>query len=138
MNKKDIRWKQRFENFKMAFQRLCEAIETIQKYPDNLLLQAGVIQTYEFTFELAWKTLKDYLENEGFDVPSPRKTMRQAFQAGYLKNIDLWLQALADRNKTSHAYDEEMSREVVQNIREKYFHIIRDLYLLFEKELNHD
>lgn len=80
MEQIDIRWKQRFQNFDKAFFRLTGAIRIVKGEPGNVLLQAGLIQTYEFTFELAWKTLKDYLEAEGFTVPSPRATLRQAFQ----------------------------------------------------------
>ena len=85
----DVRWKQRFQNFDKAFKRLTDAIQIIRNDPDNVLLQAGLIQTYEFTFELAWKTLKDYLEMEGFMVPSPRATLRQAFQCGYIQQGDV-------------------------------------------------
>ncbi len=65
-NNQDIRWKQRFQNYEKAFKRLSRAIEVVRVTPDDDLLQSGLVQTYEYTFELAWKTLKDYLEMEGF------------------------------------------------------------------------
>ncbi len=124
----DVRWKQRFQNFDKAFKRLADAILIIRKDPDNVLLQAGLIQTYEFTFELAWKTLKDYLEMEGFTVPSPRATLRQAFQCGYIQQGDVWLKALNDRNLTAHTYDDEVAKEVIADIQQTYYFLLKDLH----------
>lgn len=128
MEQQDIRWKQRFQNFGKAFYRLEEAVKIVQKEPDNFVLQAGLIQIYEFTFELAWKTLKDFLEEEGFTLASPKATLRQAFQSGYIENGDLWLKALNDRNLTVHTYDDELAAEVIKDIEENYFQLLRDLY----------
>lgn len=124
----DVRWKQRFQNFDKAFKRLADAILIIRNDPDNVLLQAGLIQTYEFTFELAWKTLKDYLEMEGFTVPSPRATLRQAFQCGYIQLGDVWLKALNDRNLTAHTYDDEVAKEVIADIQQTYYFLLKDLH----------
>lgn len=124
----DVRWKQRFQNFDKAFKRLADAILIIRNDPDNVLLQAGLIQTYEFTFELAWKTLKDYLEMEGFMVPSPRATLRQAFQCGYIQQGDVWLKALNDRNLTAHTYDDEVAKEVIADIQQTYYFLLKDLH----------
>lgn len=135
MENLDIRWKQRFQNFEKAYRRLRHAIEVVKKEPDNEVLTAGLIQTYEFTFELAWKTLKDYLEMEGFTVPSPRSTIRQAFQSGYLQNAEDWMQALNDRNLTTHTYDEQIAAKVIGDINQKYFFILEDLYLYLQKML---
>lgn len=135
MGTPDIRWKQRFQNFEKAFARLEHAIIVVKKEPDNEVLTAGLIQTYEFTFELAWKTLKDYLEMEGFDVPSPRSTIRQAFQSGYIHNAEDWMQALNDRNLTTHTYDDQIAAKVIGDINEKYFFILQELYLYLKAEL---
>lgn len=124
----DVRWKQRFQNFDKAFKRLTDAIQIIRNDPDNVLLQAGLIQTYEFTFELAWKTLKDYLEMEGFTVSSPRATLRQAFQSGYIQQGDVWLKALNDRNLTAHTYDDEVAKEVIADIQQTYYFLLKDLH----------
>lgn len=124
----DVRWKQRFQNFDKAFKRLTDAIQIIRNDPDNVLLQAGLIQTYEFTFELAWKTLKDYLEMEGFTVPSPRATLRQAFQCGYIQQGDVWLKALNDRNLTAHTCDDEVAKEVIADIQQTYYFLLKDLH----------
>lgn len=129
------RWKLRFANFEKAFNRLVNATKQIENDPDNELLQAGLVQTYEFTFELAWKTLKDYLEEEGYDVPSPRETIKQAFQSGYIKDGNLWIKALNSRNEIAHIYNEAVADEVSADIQEKYQFMLRDLYHFLKKEL---
>lgn len=132
----DIRWKQRFQNFEKAINKLSEAIKEVKKDNyKNEILQAGLIQIYEFTFELAWKTLKDYLENEGYNVPTPKKTLRQAYQSGVINDGALWIKALDDRNKTSHIYNEIIAKEVVKDIIEKYYPIIEELYQKLKNEL---
>ena len=134
MEENDIRWKQRFQNFDKAFHRLERAVNIVRQNPDNDLLQAGLIQTYEFTFELAWKTLKDYLESEGFTVPSPKATIRQAFQSGYIQHGDNWMKALNDRNLTTHTYDEDIANEVVYDIETTYFNLLKELHQWFQKQ----
>ena len=135
METTDIRWKQRFQNFEKAYKRLKHAIDVVKNEPDNEVLTAGLIQTYEFTFELSWKTLKDYLEMEGFDVPSPRSTIRQAFQSGYIQNAEDWMQALNDRNLTTHTYDDQIAAKVIGDINEKYFFILEELYQSLKAKL---
>lgn len=132
----DIRWKQRFQNYEKAFNRLSRAIEIVRITPDDDLLQSGLVQTYEYTFELAWKTLKDYLEMEGFLLRSPRETIRQGFQSGYITNAEDWLQALADRNLTVHIYDDEIIARVLKDIYERYFFILQEFYNNFKKRIN--
>lgn len=133
---KDIRWKQRFQNYEKAFNRLSRAIEIVKHIPDDDLLQSGLVQTYEYTFELAWKTLKDYLEMEGFLLRSPRETIRQGFQSGYITNAEDWLQALADRNLTVHIYDDEIISRVLNDINERYFFILQEFYTYFKAKTN--
>lgn len=132
----DIRWKQRFQNYEKAFNRLSRAIEIVRITPDDDLLQFGLVQTYEYTFELAWKTLKDYLEMEGFLLRSPRETIRQGFQSGYITNAEDWLQALADRNLTVHIYDDEIIARVLKDIYERYFFILQEFYNNFKTRIN--
>lgn len=128
----DIRWKQRFQNYEKAFGRLARAIEVVKATPDDDLLQSGLVQTYEYTFELAWKTLKDYLESEGFLLRSPRETIRQGFQSGYIANAEDWLQALADRNLIDHIYDDEVMARVLKDIFERYFFILQEFNTSFK------
>lgn len=132
----DVRWKQRFQNYEKAYSRFCRAIDVVKEHRDDDLLQSGLVQTYEYTFELAWKTLKDYLELEGFLLRSPRETIRQGFQSGYITNAEDWLQALADRNLTVHIYDDEVINRVLQDIFERYFFILQDFYVSFKERVN--
>lgn len=131
----DVRWKQRFQNYERAYLRLKEGTETYSTAPNNLLMQAGLIQMFEFTFELALKLLKDYLEEEGFLVQSPKSVIRQAYQSGYICDGEVWMQALNDRNLTSHTYDDENAIAVIDDIREKYLYIFESLYLDFKDKL---
>lgn len=124
------RWQLRFNSYTKAYQRLADAV--IRKEYDELA-EAGLIQTFEFTFELGWKTLKDLLEQEGFTVETPRKTIKQAFQAGYINNGDMWLDALQKRNLMAHIYDEEESKQAVKLIKTKYFPMLTDLYTSLKK-----
>lgn len=134
ISSQDIRWKQRFQNYEKVFKRLSHAIEVVKATPDDDLLQSGLVQTYEYTFELAWKTLKDYLTLEGFEVRSPRETIRQGFQSGYIMNGEDWLQALADRNLTTHIYDDEIIIRVLSDIFERYFFLLQDFYISFKEK----
>ena len=136
ISSQDIRWKQRFQNYEKAFKRLSRAIEVVKSAPDDDLLQSGLVQTYEYTFELAWKTLKDYLTLEGFEVRSPRETIRQGFQSGYIMNGEDWLQVLADRNLTTHIYDNEIIIRVLNGIFERYFFLLQDFYVSFKEKAN--
>lgn len=112
------RWQQRLQNLNKAFNRLSEACS--RKDYDDLSL-AGLIQTYEFTFELSWKTLKDRLNYEGYDVSSPRETIKKAFEADLLDDVDTWINALQSRNLFSHTYDEVIAAQALHLIKETYY-----------------
>ncbi len=129
-----IRWQQRFQNFEKAYFSLNESIEAHEKDLKNLFIRDSIIQRYEYTIELAWKTLKDYLEEEGFiNISSPKKVIRQALKEAYITD-PAWLKALDDRNKTSHAYNENMAIEITSQIKKQYFFLLRDLYFVLKKE----
>lgn len=117
----DIRWKQRFSNFKKASLQLTEFIER-QKL--NKFEIQGLIQCFEYTFELAWKTMKDYLEQEGFEVKSPRSAIQIAFQTQLITEGHIWIDALEKRNLMAHTYDEEKASEAETLIKEKYYTVI--------------
>lgn len=121
----DIRWKQRFRNLDKALASLTAAGPALAADPGNVLMQAGIIQMFEFTFELAWKTLKDYLESEGFQVSSPKATLRQAVQCGYIADGELWMEALQCRNTTTHTYDEQFAAQVADDITRRYTPMLR-------------
>ena len=128
---KQIRWKQRYENLASAYKELASAVK-LERY--SSLERSGLIQTFEVTFELAWKTLKDFLESEGYQVVSPKDVIKQAFQSGYIESGDVWLDALEGRNLLSHTYNKEFSEQAVALIKQKYFPIISNLILFFENQ----
>ena len=112
-----IRWKQRFLNYEKA---CAELLEASRRKDLDKLGQAGLIQMFEVAFELAWKTLKDKLEYEGYEVNSPRAAIKTAFQAGVISDGELWMTALEKRNLLSHSYDEVLSREACNLIQSQY------------------
>jgi nucleotidyltransferase substrate binding protein (TIGR01987 family) len=114
----DIRWRQRFSHFQRAFQLLEQTLTIVQPSEAE---RAGLIQFFEMSFELAWKVLKDYLQEEGFTVVSPRDAIKQAFQVGLLEDGHVWIEALKDRNLTVHTYEEKIALAVEQKIRDSYF-----------------
>ena len=130
MNKK-IRWKQRFVNFEKAFQAL---ERTVAIENPSEAERGGLIQFFEVAFELAWKTLKDYLEADGFQATSPRDVLKQAFQSGIIKDGHAWIEALDDRNLTAHTYNEETALKIERLIRDQYFPAIAALYETLKPE----
>lgn len=129
---KDIRWKQRFSNFEKAFFLLKETSEI-----ENLSVaeRGGLIQFYEMAFELSWKLMKDYLVEEGWEVNSPREAIKQAFQARIITDGHTWMEALEDRNLTTHTYDENKAQEVAERIRNKYFCVINELHAFMKEKI---
>ncbi|MDR3602295.1 MAG: nucleotidyltransferase substrate binding protein [Desulfosporosinus sp.] len=122
-------------NFKNALSRLKEGIAKYNGTDD--LLRDGVIQRFEFTFELAWKTLKAVFEDEGLiGLNSPKTVLREAFAAELLKEDELWLAMLKDRNSTAHIYNEQLAIEICHNIQEKYVLALANLLENIEKRLN--
>ena len=132
MNQKAIRWKQSFQNFEKALKQL-EAASQV-KTPSKLE-KAGIIQFFEMSMELAWKTLKDYLEDQGKVLHSPKDILKQAFQDELIVEGALWLKALEDRNLSTHLYDEETANKLDQAIRERYLPQLKALYEHLHTEL---
>ncbi len=129
---KDIRWKQRFENFEKSYKLL-------YKYSKEELTteleKAGLIQFFESCFELSWKLMKDYLESEGFIVKSPRESIKMAFQMDLIDDARVWLEALSSRNLISHTYDEVVFNQLVIDINEIYSIEFEKLYKKLQEEL---
>ena len=133
-NTDPIRWKQRLQQFTKAEQRLSEAL--LNGYGAlNRLEQEGVIQRFEYTFELAWKVLKDLLFYEGFDVQSPREVIRQAFETEYLNESDTEtaLDALEKRNLLTHTYEESTMLEALELIEGQFQPMLNRLLKTLEK-----
>jgi nucleotidyltransferase substrate binding protein (TIGR01987 family) len=127
----DVRWKQRLQNFERAFNLL---ERTLQIDGPSEAERGGLIQFYEMAFELAWRLMKDYLSEEGYTLNSPREAVKQAFQSGVIAEGHRWIEALDDRNLTSHTYDENTAQKVVTAIRTAYFPILREFYATMKKK----
>ncbi|MBE1555347.1 nucleotidyltransferase substrate binding protein [Sporosarcina limicola] len=117
--------RQSFKNLERALSRLEEALQEDEK---NSLMVDGTIQRFEFTIEIYWKTLKRLLLSEGIEAKTPRETLKEAYQAGWLADEEAWLQMLKDRNETSHIYDEEMALRILHNI-QRYFPEMKTTFL---------
>lgn len=130
----DIRWKQRFQNFEKSMAYLEQALNIVE--PD-IIQKAGLIQFFEMSFELAWNTLKDFLEEQGFtDVKSPRAAIKKAFETGLITEGHQWLELLENRNLTSHTYDEAKVAGVEKLIRHTYYPLLKALRNEFKTKLN--
>ncbi len=125
----EIRWQYRFTNFSRAFSLLREALEDGLESLSELERE-GVIQRFEYTFELAWNTLKDRLEYDGvvFATVTPRNVIRQAYQARLIEDGETWIDMLTDRNLMSHTYDSERFEQVIRNIICRYLRILEKMY----------
>ncbi|HHY05496.1 MAG TPA: nucleotidyltransferase [Clostridia bacterium] len=118
----------KLSNFKKALQRLKEAAEQFKQDNANDVIRDGVIQRFEFTYELAWKTTKDYLESIGIvDKNSPRAVFKEAYAQKLIMNEENWLLMLKDGNLTSHVYKEEIAEEITKRIINIYIREFDDL-----------
>jgi nucleotidyltransferase substrate binding protein (TIGR01987 family) len=142
---KDIRWKQRFSNFNKALNKLAEAIEYIKidisqqnKTSENTqgildeIVKEGLIQRFEYTHELAWNVMKDFLSEIGeIRIYGSKDATREAFQAGLIQDGDVWMEMIRSRNKTSHTYNEETANEIYTKIVNDYY----PAFLAFRKTM---
>ncbi len=137
MTTSDIRWKQRFNNFQRAFLLLREAMENDMGHLSPLEKE-GIIHRFEYTFELAWKVLKDRMEYDGIvlDKISPKAVVRQAFSAKYIQDADIWLKMIGDRNLLSHTYDFATFEAVLKRIGDSYLPMLDDWYMTLLAEFN--
>ncbi|CAM5209963.1 nucleotidyltransferase substrate binding protein [Alishewanella longhuensis] len=135
----DIRWQQRFQNFQRAFGLLRDAMDNdLNKL--NQLEKEGIIQRFEFTFELAWKVLKDKMEHDGLviDQISPRAVVRLAYQSKYIDDAEVWLRMIGNRNLMSHTYDSAKFEMVLQAIASDYLPMLTDWQLELLSEIVQD
>jgi nucleotidyltransferase substrate binding protein (TIGR01987 family) len=131
----DIRWKQRFQNFDRAFVLLRDAMENGPEAL-NPLEKEGVIQRFEYCFELAWKTIKDYLEAGGyvFAMVTPRQVLKDAYGAKLLDDGQVWIDMLDHRNLLSHTYSPVVFEQAVEAIHTRYLAGIEHLHDFFHRE----
>lgn len=128
-NTLDIRWKQRFTNYDKAFMRLKEAVDREEL---NELERNGLIQRFEFTLDLSWKVLKDFLEEKGFVFkPSPKDTLRMAQQSEYISYAQEIIDGLDIRNTLSHDYSGEKFERLEMVLRDETFVALEKLYHFF-------
>lgn len=118
----DIRWIQRFGNFKRAYARLAAAAAQARQQKLSELEEQGLIQAFEFTHELAWNTLKDFLEARSptEKIYGSRDTTRAAFAAGLITEGEIWMQMIEHRNQSSHTYNEAIAQSIVTAILSRY------------------
>lgn len=124
------KFKDKYAHFVDAVNRLKEALQDYENHPLSTI-RDGVIQRFEFCTELAWKTTREYLIEQGYtEINSPKSVMKQAYADHLIEDETSWLELLNDRNITSHLYDEESAQEIFENIKDKYVS-------LFERLFNH-
>jgi len=134
MTTQDIRWIQRFNHFNKALSQFREAVELARQRPLSKLEEQGLIQAFEFTHELAWNVLKDFLEERGVqDLYGSRDATRQAFKTGLIQNGEVWMSMIQSRNLTSHTYDEATAAQIASAIRTTYFTEFEALRTKMEK-----
>lgn len=129
----DIRWKQRFQNFERAFVLLRSALEERRVEQFNRLEQEGLIQRFGYTYELAWKTAKDYLQDQGviLEEITPKAVLAAAFAAGLVQDGQAWVDMRLHRNLLSHSYDETTFLTVLKAVEERYLDALGDLHAWF-------
>src|SRR6266404_2985533 len=131
----DIRWKQRFQNFDRAYFLLSEALEG-GSAALNQLEKEGAIQRFEYSFELAWKTIKDFLEDGGmvFATITPRQVLKDAFAAKMIADGQVWIDMLDHRNLLSHTYNSASFEKAVEAVATRYLPAMKTLHEFFLKE----
>ena len=127
---KKPRWQYRFDNYKRAFLLLREAMELRETRELSQLEQEGIIQRFEYSWELSWNLLRDYLEHQGviINTNTPVNIIRKASEANIINHADIWMKALDDRNKIAHIYSFAKFEEVINNIQKDYLTILGNLY----------
>lgn len=117
----DVRWRQRLHSFRKAFRRLSDAAALAAQRDLTDLERQGLIQAFEFTHELAWNVLKDYLQDQGFaNLIGSKNATRTAFKNGLIEDGDTWMAMIESRTLTSHTYNEDVADEVATSILARY------------------
>lgn len=136
----DIRWIQRFSNFKKAMEQLSDAVALSEQRELSRLEKQGMIQAFEFTHELAWKTIKDFLVSRGTtSIFGSKDATREAFKLELIEDGEVWMNMIKSRNLTSHTYDEATADEIVKEIISSYAEAFEKMLTRFselEKEEN--
>jgi len=135
MENKDIRWQQRFNNYLKALVQLEKFIEKGSAL--NKLEEQGMIKAFEYTYELAWNTIKDFYESQGeAGIQGSRDAFLLAFKRGLIKNGEMWMEMLKDRNRTAHTYNQITADEIAEHILSDYYPEYVELKKEFEQILS--
>jgi len=124
----DIRWIQRFNNYQKALATLERSVIAAKERILNEMEEQGLVKGFEFTFELSWNLLKDYLESKGFkDFHGSKDTFKLAFREGIINDGEIWMKMIDDRNRSSHTYEENIAKEIITLIISNYFFKFKEL-----------
>ena len=135
----DIRWQQRFANYRKALARLTEAVELRRQRPLTDLERQGLIQAFEFTHELAWNTFKDIAEYQGATgLLGSRDATRYAFKTGLVEDGENWMKMIESRNLSTHTYQEAIAQEVEKRIIESYFPLFHQAAARLQEHIHVD
>lgn len=130
-----LRWQQRFDNYQKALSQLRKFIAQGHL---NELEEQGLIQSFEYTHELAWKTLKDFLQTRGnHEIYGSRDATREAFKFGLIEDGEGWMLMIQDRNQSSHTYNLATAKAIVNNIQQRFFSLFIQLEQMLKKH-THD
>ncbi len=132
----NLRWIERFENYQKAKENLTAAQEFVKENGITNIAIMALVQAFEITFELAWKTLKDYLEYNGIKVTTPRETIKESFQNNIIQDGQIWIDMMESRNKTSHTYNVDFANQLANDILEKYIPQFEILHTFFKGKIN--
>ena len=134
MSEADVRWKQRFSNFKKAHAQVTDALVLMGQRSLSDLERQGVIKAFEFTYELSWKLLRDYLLWQGVSpIAGSRDAIREAFRLNIISDGHAWMAMLQDRNKTVHIYDESTIDGILGNLQNQYAQLFDELDKEFDR-----
>lgn len=124
----------KIENYQKAVQRLAEANAEYQLHLENDVIRDGLIQRFEFTFELAWKASKEYLIDQGVscDLHFPKQVLRAAYENHMIDEEEIWLKMLTSRNNTSHIYDDRIAAGIAKDITSSFLPVLKKLAAYFE------
>ena len=129
----DIRWIQRLSNYSRALAQLEAAVSLANQRSLSALEQQGMIQSFEYTHELSWNVLRDYLNDQGTQqLYGSKDTVREAFSVGLIEDGETWMEMIRDRNQSSHTYNLAVANAIVDRVVTSYIHAFKELQNTFE------
>jgi len=135
----DIRWIQRFSNYKKALNTLKSAVNLSYERELSDLEKQGTIQGFEFTHELCWKTMKDFISEKGNEkIYGSKDTIREAFSLGLISSGEDWMKMIESRNQSSHTYNSEVADDIVESIITVYINLFKDFENTMDKHLKEE